>query len=291
MLAFKPEVDVNNTDRQPKIIGLILPLSDNPFYNELAQGIEDAIAKADLRVLIGYSREDEVVELDLLNAMVESGFKGIIVTPVGRRNQIFDKFISNKIPVNYLAQSDEQPRECAVSIDQVLGGYIGIEYLHSLGHKNILWVAGPKHHHQSNQRFVGIAQASQEFGVELQSLVAPSLDFISGEHIGLEIMALPKMPDAIFAGNDALALGIINYLTKVGMKIPHDVSVLGFDNTAYAESALIPLTTVSQTPYQLGFTMGDQMISELSAGPEHVHQHIIFKPHIVMRESTQPRSM
>lgn len=289
MLGFVPNAQMKNSNRDPKIIGLILPLSDNPFYTELAQGIEDAIAKGGLRVLTGYSREDEAIELHLLTSMVEAGFKGVIITPVGPRNQVFEKYIEQNIRVGYISQTDEQPEQCSVSIDQVRGGYIGLEYLYNLGHRDIMWISGPPHHHQSNQRFVGISMAAQEFGVELQVLNSPSLDFISGEQIAPAILALPKLPDAIFAGNDALALGVINYLLKEGVKIPEEISVLGFDNVAYAESALIPLSTVSQTPYQLGYTMGEQMLSELTADETHLHQHVVFQPQIVERASTKAR--
>ena len=290
MLGFIPNSQMKNSQREPKVIGLILPLSDNPFYTELAQGIEDAVSKAGLRVLTGFSREDEAIELHLLTAMVDAGFKGVIVTPVGPRNQVFEKFIEQNIKVGFFSQTDDQPEQCSVSIDQVHGGYIGLQYLHSLGHKNILWISGPSHHHQSNQRFVGISLAAQELGVDLQVMSSPSLDFISGEQIAPEILALPRRPDAIFAGNDALALGITNYLLKEGLTVPGDISLLGFDNVAYAESALVPLSTVSQTPYKLGYTMGEQMIAELNADETHLHQHVVFQPQIVERASTARRA-
>ena len=286
MLGFVPNAQMRNAARDPKIIGLILPLTDNPFYTELARGIEDSVAKGGLRVLTGYSREDEAIELHLLSSMVEAGFKGVIITPVGPRNQVFEKYIEQNIRVGYISQTDEQPEQCSVSIDQVRGGYIGLEYLYNLGHRDILWISGPPHHHQSNQRFVGISMAAQELGVELQVMNSPSLDFISGEQLAPAILALPKLPDAIFAGNDALALGVINFLLKEGIRVPDQISVLGYDNVAYAESALIPLSTVSQTPYQLGYTMGEQMLSELNADETHLHQHVVFQPQIVERSST-----
>ena len=289
MLGFVPNALAKNSARDPKIIGLILPLSDNPFYTELAQGIEDSVSKGNLRVLTGYSREDEAIELHLLTAMVEAGFRGVIVTPVGPRNQVFDKYIDQNVRVGYISQTDEEPEQCSVSIDQVRGGYIGLEYLYNQGHRDILWVSGPKHHHQSNQRYVGILNAAKEFGITVQVMSSPSLDFISGEQIAPKILALPKLPDAIFAGNDALALGIINFLLKEGIQVPDQISILGFDNVAYAESALVPLTTVSQTPYQLGFTMGEQMLAELTADETHLHQHVVFQPQIVERASVKAR--
>jgi len=286
MLGFIPNSNLGHASVNLKIVGLILPLAQNPFYDELALGIEDSLAKDGFRVLIGYSREDEAIELQLLTAMSDSNFRGIIVTPVGPHNQVFEKFIDRNVRVSYLSQTDEEPDQCSVSIDQVRGGYIGIEHLAKLGHKKVLWASGPDHHHQSNQRFVGITQAAHEFGIELDVITAPSLDFLTGEQIAPIIIARGPLPDAIFAGNDALALGIMNYFHKVGIPVPGQISVLGYDNVAYAESALVPLTTVSQTPYQLGSTVGSQMLAELKARADHVHQHVVFQPQIIERSST-----
>lgn len=291
MLGFIPTSSARNGAKEQKIIGLILPLSNTPFYEELAQGIEDGVAKSGMRVLIGYSREDEAIEMHLLTSMVEAGFRGIILTPVGARNQVFDKFIESNVRVGFISQTDDHIDQCSVSIDQVRGGFIGLEYLANLGHRSVLWVSGPEHHHQSNQRYLGITQAAEKFGVSLSTMSAPSLDFITGEHMAPLIVSRGPLPDAIFAGNDALALGIMNYFHKIGVEVPGEVSVLGYDNVTYAESALVPLTTVSQTPYQLGFTMGSQMIAEIDAQPNHVHQHVIFQPHIVERASTRKKSL
>jgi LacI family transcriptional regulator len=289
MLGFIPNSNSSHTNSSSKIVGLILPLAQNPFYDELAQGIEDSLAKDGFRVLIGYSREDEAIELQLLTSMSDANFRGIIVTPVGPKNQVFEKFIDRNVRVSYLSQTDEEPDQCSVSIDQVRGGFIGLEYLAKLGHKKVLWVSGPEHHHQSNQRFLGITQAAQQFGVELSTISAPSLDFLTGEHMAPQIIAAGPLPDAIFAGNDALGLGIMNYFHKVGIPVPGQISVLGYDNVSYAESALVPLTTVSQTPYQLGWTMGVQMLAEFEASTDHVHQHVVFQPQIIERASTTRR--
>ena len=288
MLGFVPNLN-SNINKNSKIVGLILPMGNSPFYDELTNGIEDAINAHGYRLLIGYSREDEAIELQLLNSMVDANFRGIIVTPVGADNQVFDKFIDQNVKVGFISQTDEEPDQCSVSIDQVRGGYIGLEYLAKLGHKSVLWIAGPPHHHQSNQRFVGITQSAKDFGVALSMMSAPALDFLTGEAIAPEIIAAGPLPDAIFAGNDALALGIMNYFHKVGIPVPGQISVLGYDNVSYAESALVPLTTVSQTPYQLGWTMGSQLVFEFDAGVGHVHQHVVFQPKIVERASTAPR--
>jgi LacI family transcriptional regulator len=287
LLGFMPNAAINSKGTDSNAIGVILPLSNNPFYEELTQGIEDAIADAGLTVLIGYSREDAAIELKVLTSMIDAGFRGVIVIPVGSRNQVFEKFIDSNVRVGYISQTDEYPQQCSVLIDQLLGGFIGIEYLHGLGHRKILWISGPKHHHQSNQRLVGITQAASELGIELTTMSSPSLDFLAGEQIAPQIIAAGPLPDAIFAANDSLAMGIINYFNLKGIDVPGTVSILGFDNTSYAESGLIPLTSVSQTPYILGQTLGKQMVTDLSAEDGHAHQHVVFQPQIVERSSTQ----
>ncbi len=288
MLGFIPDVSLKSKNADSIVIGVILPLSNNPFYEELTLGIEDAIAKAGYCVLVGYSREDAAIELQLLTSMIDAGFKGVIVTPVGPRNQVFEKFIDKNVRVGFISQTDNQPEQCSVAVDQVRGGYIGLEYLHKLGHKKVLWVSGPVQHHQCNQRYMGITQAARDFGVEVTAISSPTMDFLSGEAIAPQIIA-DGLPDAIFAANDTLAMGIINYFRSVGIEVPGTVSILGYDNTSYAESGMIPLTTVSQTPYQLGATMGSQMVAELSAGDDHVHQHVVFQPQIIERSSTAVR--
>ncbi len=289
ILGFMPDSTMKSKNSDSCVVGVILPLSNNPFYEELTLGIEDAIAKAGLCVLVGYSREDTAIELQLLTSMIDAGFKGVIVTPVGPRNQVFDMFIDKNVRLGFISQTDNQPEQCSVAVDQVRGGYIGLEYLHKLGHKKILWVSGPDRHHQSNQRFVGISQAARDFGVEVTAISSPTMDFLAGEAIAPQIIAAGPLPDAIFAANDTLAMGIINHFCSVGIDVPGTVSILGYDNTAYAESGMIPLTTVSQTPYQLGLTMGVQMVAELSAGEDHVHQHVVFQPQIIERSSTAAR--
>lgn len=286
ILGFVPQSMTSKGNENSKLIGLVLPLSNNPFYEELAQGLEDAVSTEGYRVLIGYSREDESIEYQIITSMSEANFRAVVVTPVGSRTNVFEKFIDNDIRLAFVSQAAERPNQCSVAIDQVAGGFMGIEYLHSLGHKKILWLSGPEHHHQSNQRYIGITQAATKFGIDLSVMNSPSLDFLSGEHMAPLILEAGPLPDAIFCANDTTALGVMNYFYKQGIKIPEQVSVLGFDNVSYAESALIPLSTVSQTPFHLGYTMGNQLIEELNGGEGHLHQHVTIKPQIVERAST-----
>ena len=288
-LGFLPESVKGNANKGSRLIGLVLPLSGNPFYEEYAQGLEDAVSAAGYRILIGYSREDESIELQIITSMAEANFRAVVVNPVSSKVNRFESFIDNDIRLAFISQTDELKNQCTVSMDQVSGGYMGITFLNSLGHRRILWLSGPKKHHQSNERYVGISRAATELGIELSVMTAPSLDFLAGEHMAPLIIESGPLPDAIFCGNDTTALGVMNYFYKQGIKIPDEVSFLGYDNVSYAESALIPLSTVSQTPFHLGFVMGGQLVEELTGGPGHLHQNVLIQPQIVERASTARR--
>lgn len=256
------------------------------YCAELAKGIEDAVWDAGFYGLIGFSHEDSEIEIKLLKAMFEADFQGVIVVPAGFEQQELESYLHKRMRKAAASQTQLESDQCSVSSDQVRGGFLGIQYLHGLGHKKITWVSGPEHHRRSNERLLGISQAARELGVELTTIVAPSLDLFSGESIASQIISLGPLPDAIFAVNDAVALGIINSLFLAGIKVPQDISVLGFDNTLPSESALIPLSTISQTPYQLGHIMGEQLITDLFDHSGHVHERVIFPSEVVERAST-----
>jgi LacI family transcriptional regulator len=268
------------------IVGIILPSSMDLYCAELAKGIEDAVSDAGFYGLIGFSHEDSEIEIKLLKAMFEADFQGVIVVPAGFEQQELESYLHKRMRKAAASQTQLESDQCSVSSDQVRGGFLGIQYLHGLGHKKITWVSGPEHHRRSNERLLGISQAARELGVELTTIVAPSLDLFSGESIASQIISLGPLPDAIFAVNDAVALGIINSLVLAGIKVPQDISVLGFDNTLPSESALIPLSTISQTPYQLGHIMGEQLITDLFDHSGHVHERVIFPSEVVERAST-----
>lgn len=289
VLGFKSKFIIKDGASHMKFLGVVLPFSNIPFFEEFTLGIEDTIAEVGLCALVGYSRDDAETEMKIVTLMVEAGFKGVIVAPVGLRSNNFEKFAEQFVRVGYISQTDELPDKCSLAIDQLRGGIIGLEYLQQLGHKNILWVSGPDSHYQSLQRLVGMAQAAKDLGVTLTTKKVLALDHLTGVQIAREIMEAGPLPDAIFTANDIMALAVINHFTAAGISVPGDISVLGYDNVSYVESGLIPLSTVSQTPYQLGTIVAKQMLVDLSAEPDHVHEHVIFQPHIVERASTQRR--
>ena len=161
------------------IVGIILPSSMDLYCTELAKGIEDAVWDAGFYGLIGFSHEDSEVENKLLKAMFDADFHGVIVVPAGFDQQDLECHLHKRMRTASASQTQIESDQCSVSSDQVRGGYLGIQYLYGIGHNKITWISGPEHHRPSNERFLGISQAARELGVELTTIVAPSLDLFS----------------------------------------------------------------------------------------------------------------
>ena len=158
-------------------VGVIMPLSNNVFYDELSKGIEDAIAPHDLIPAISYSQEDESQENILLTSMQEKGFAGVIAVLLNSRAHSFDALSAKNFCAGYISQADFKPNQCSLAVDHVWGGHIGIEYLHSLGHNRIVWVAGPDHHGQLSARLIGITQTASVAGTTALAAVGVGASF------------------------------------------------------------------------------------------------------------------
>ena len=285
-LGFKAKSIASHSSSQSKFVGIVLPLSGNSFFDEFTIGFEDEISKSGLVTLVAYSREDVESEIKIVSSMTEADFLGVIVVPGVSAINSFQKFNNQRYRFAYISQTEETPDHCSLSIDQLRGGFIGLQYLQRLGHKNVLWVSGPDKHYPSLQRLIGMTQAAKDMGVALTVKQALSLDHQTGLHIAEEIIAAGQLPDAIFAVNDVIAMAIISHFISVGIRVPEDVSVLGYDNISGVELEPIPLSSVSQSPYHLGTIVAQQLITDISAQDDHVHKHVVFHSHVVERAST-----
>jgi LacI family transcriptional regulator len=176
--------------------------------------------------------------------------------------------------------------QCSVSVDDVRGGEIAIEHLTSLGHREIAWVTGPETIPQVADRTIGVMRAAKVTKAEISTVRVSLMNSAQGTDAVKKILALKKMPSAIFCANDLLAFGVMRGLLDAGIRIPEDVSLLGYDDIAFGNSAAVPLSSISQPAYQLGVTAAELLISECEENEVHAHQQIKFQPQLVMRAST-----
>jgi LacI family transcriptional regulator len=177
--------------------------------------------------------------------------------------------------------------ECSVSVNDVRGGEIAIEHLVDYGHNNIAWVCGPNTIPQAADRSRGVTSAAKSLKANVTQVSTHGMTFAAGEEVVAQILALSPRPTAIFCGNDLLALGVMRGLMASGVRIPDDISVIGYDDIEFAPSAAVPLTSIAQPAYQLGFTATKLLLSECEGEENHAHQDVRFQPELIVRSSTR----
>jgi LacI family transcriptional regulator len=274
---------------QSRTLGLIVPDVANPFFTEVARGVEDAASKRDYAVFLCNSDESASKEDRYINVLIQQQVRGVLITPADMKSDRLEAMRERGIAVTLLDREIKGRKQCSVSVDDVHGGQIAIEYLAGLGHKNIAWVCGPESIPQVADRGAGVTKAAKVAGAKIETIRVPLMNAAKGEEAAKKILELNEMPSAIFCANDLLALGVMRALLASKVRIPEQVSVLGYDNIEFAPSAAVPLSSIAQPSYQMGVTAADLLLNECEDGDSHEHQQIRFQPQLVERASTGKR--
>jgi LacI family transcriptional regulator len=269
-----------------RTLGLVVPDVSNPFFTEVARGVEDAASKRDYAVFLCNSDESTAKEDRYINVLIEQQVRGVLITPADAKADRLETMRDRGISVTLLDREIKGQKQCSVSVDDVNGGQIAIEYLASLGHTNIAWVCGPESIPQVSDRGAGVSKAAKVASVKIQTIRVSLMNTVQGEEAARQILALEKKPTAIFCANDLLALGVMRILNANKVKVPEQISVLGYDNIEFAASAGIPLSSIAQPSYQMGITAANLLLDECESGSDHQHQQIRFQPQLVERSST-----
>jgi LacI family transcriptional regulator len=274
---------------QSRTLGLIVPDVANPFFTEVARGVEDAASKRDYAVFLCNSDESASKEDRYINVLIQQQVRGVLITPADMKSDRLEAMRERGIAVTLLDREIKGRKQCSVSVDDVHGGQIAIEYLAGLGHKNIAWVCGPESIPQVADRGAGVTKAAKVAGAKIETIRVPLMNAAKGEEAAKKILELDVMPTAIFCANDLLALGVMRALLASKVRIPEQVSILGYDNIEFAPSAAVPLSSIAQPSYQMGVTAADLLLNECEDGENHEHQQIRFQPQLVERASTGKR--
>ena len=177
---------------------------------------------------------------------------------------------------------------CSVAVDDELGGRLAAEHVIGLGHRSLVWLAGPADIPQVHDRGAGIAKAARSATVTVTRIEAGQMTAAAGQAAMEAALASGLSLTALVCANDLLALGAIRALRAHGLSIPEDVSVVGYDDIEFAANAAVPLTSVRQPKYEMGYSAAKLIIGECEDPSSHVHQTVQFQPQLVARQSTAP---
>lgn len=270
-------------------IGLIIPDITNPFFPEVARGVEDYANKEGYHVVLCNSDNDLDKEVSYIGMLQEKMVDGIIFTSSSLRNKISKEFIKLQIPVITVDRDITGMRaQGKITVDNTSGAYQGVSYMIERGYKKILHLGGPMTSKPALDRFEGYKNALDDHGIKYDEKL-----FFEGSYNadwGYEgvIEAISKNVefDGIFCGNDMIAIGAIKALNEKGISVPGKVGVMGFDDIYMATVVTPNLTTVYQPNYQMGYKAAEMLI-ELIRHPETKMTDVVLTTKLVIRESTK----
>lgn len=272
-------------------IGLVVLDVRNPFFTDLARGAEDAAADHNMSVLLANSDETADRELAMLSLFEEQRVHGVLVTPTSDDLEPLKKARDRGTPIVLVDRKSRDKNFSSVSVDDVAGGQLAISHLIECGRKKIAFVGGPITIQQVADRYKGAEKCIKEYpSTSLELIACKSLSVLSGREIGEEILRRPKSkrPDAIFAANDLVAIGIMQAcLTSDEIKIPRDLSLIGYDDISFASTAIVALTSIRQPTHEMGARAVELLMNEAenSDGKNKI-KHIEFQPELIVRDST-----
>ncbi|MDT7561077.1 MAG: LacI family transcriptional regulator, partial [Pseudonocardiales bacterium] len=265
--------------------------ASNPFFTDVANGMQEGADAAGLALFLcnsGQSGERQAAYLDLLE---QQRVEGILITPVDAADPRLDALAARGTPV-VLVDRAAGPGRCSVTVDDVLGGDLAVTHLLETGHRKIAFVGGPLPIGQVVDRIAGAERAIARAGAgELTVLETAALNVAEGRRAGERLAGLPaaRRPTAAFCANDLLALGLLQRMVGLGLRVPHDLAIVGYDDIEFAKAAAVPLTSVSQPRQLLGTTAAELVLAESRDGPEHRHRQLVFDPELIVRASTRLR--
>ena len=262
----------------------------NPFFTDVAEGIDLAAEQSDLSLVLCNSRQLARREQAHLELLEQRRVQGILITPVDPDAPALQQVSRRGTPLVIVDRTPAEPSLCSVAVDDLLGGRMAVEHLIDRGHTRVAYVGGPNHIGQVRDRWRGAEQAWRDAGLPAEDLVrvtTQALTVQEGTGAGARIAGLPatRRPTGAFCANDLVALGLLQHAIGSGVKVPGDLAIVGYDDIDFAAAAAVPLTSVRQPRQELGRTAAE-MVMEETSDPSHQHRQVQFTPELVARAST-----
>lgn len=269
------------------VIGLVIPagvstIFVDPFFPQLIQGVSAAGNANDYSMMLWLA--ESAYEQRTIRQILHSGLlDGIIVSSMLIDDPIVESLHKSKMPfiligrhptldVNYL------------DVDNVLGGREATLHLLRLGYQRVATITGPQNMIAGLDRYQGYREALQAYDVPIRSELVVESDFSENGGYAAMKRLLPAKPDAIFIASDTMTMGALRALREVGLRVPQDVAIVGYDDVPAAAKIEPPLTTIRQSTHQMGYTAMETLLDIIRLPNSHLY-HIILPTELVVRAS------
>ena len=285
-LGYVPNLAAKGlTGQATHTLGVIVPDISNPYFAGVATAIEQKASEEGYQVLLSNSMRSSEQEMRGIDNFLSRQVDGILISAVSLQSQAQHKAILGNLPCVYLGVNHGE--DCSyVMTDNETGAYEATRYLVELGHRDILFLGGRPTSQTRTLRLRGFCRALAEAGPTGRDLPAPSEGGQMREwsyHAARELLGGGHLPDAIFAYSDITALKIMEAAEECGVRIPDDVSLVGYDNISFAALPRIHLTTVSQHKYHQGRMAVERLLEQIGGSRKQTVD--LLRPELMIRST------
>ena len=275
--------------RRTGTLGLIIPDITNPFYPELALGVEERASREGLCTFLCNTDYDPKKEKTYIKTLLEKQVDGIILAPISGTANLFEERQSMPLPCVYLGNAPENTKYSYVVTDNVRGGYLAARTLIEKGYRRIGFVSGSEGGSAVDERHSGFVEAMRRYDLPVREDDVRREDWRlqSGHEIVSRMIDSKDHPEALIAGNDLLALGIILGIREKGLKVPDDMAVIGFDDIPTASFPGIDLSTIRQPKIRMGEAAVEIILDLIASGDggDKSPRRVIMDPELVLRST------
>jgi LacI family transcriptional regulator len=268
-------------------IGMVVPDITNPFFPPAVRGAEERLAEAGLSLLLSSTDNVPDKARRQIDAMLEARVDGLLLAMAHRKDPVVGSLRAVGIPVVLLNRTTDQAGVSAVVPDDRRGVRLAVDHLYELGHRRIGFVGGPRFTSNGEQRLTAFRRVTRRLELSAPTVDASLFDESSGYQAARTL--LDREPDvtAVIAGNDMLALGVLDAAAEIGLVCPRDLSVVGFNDMPLAGRLQPPLTTIFVEEHEVGSRAADLLLTHIRE-PQTPGQTVVIPVELVVRGSTAP---
>jgi LacI family transcriptional regulator len=273
-------------------VGVIVPRIDSNFFASVIRGIEDELYPKGYHVIICQTHDQKSVENENINSLLNAQVDGILMSISNsgpEDDQNFDRLLKKNVPLIFFDRKKEIKGVSSVTIDDFKGGYEATQHLINQGCKRIAHLSNNRSVQIFKNRYLGYKQAIIDNGLVFdENLVIETMSKVEeGSRAAKILMDMQTPPDAIFSSSDFVALGAIQEIKSRGIRIPGDICVVGFANEPFTRFMELSITTLDQSPIEMGRIAAQVFLEEVGNGKKvKSEKQVVLAPELIIRKSS-----
>ncbi|MHB8280377.1 MAG: LacI family DNA-binding transcriptional regulator [Candidatus Humimicrobiaceae bacterium] len=284
--SFSPNMIARSLKtKKTNTIGLILGDIENPFYSRVAKGVIDTAEQRNYNVILCNSNYDTKLEEKSIETLLNRQVDGFLLTTVKLKHTTIDDLKYRGVPYVLIDYKLDLPGVSYIVNDDYHGGKIAAEYLVSLGHKHIAFFGNEKLL-SFKKRFDGFKEILNKYGISVNEYLIDDINDITEINNSIRNLVNAKEKfTALFAVNDFLAIKAVENFIALGLKVPRDISIIGYDNISISSMLRVPLTTINQPKYKTGKLAAELLLDMLESKEGVEDKKLVLKPELIIRQS------